>query len=113
MSEHAENHGVGLVMQSLRWRSTPGSHVLSMEQWDEPGVSKRSVQVAAGQTTFLRLEMREKAKKAMMVGGLVGGGLLGYAVASSIAKQENPTGLYEFVSVSDGRKANGGDEEGR
>ena len=52
-----------------------------------------------------RLEMREKAKKAYLVGGLVGGGLLGYAVASSIAKSENPTGLYEFVTVSDGRKA--------
>jgi hypothetical protein len=83
----------------------PGNHTLSMEQWDEPGVSKRSVHVAAGQTTFFRLEMRDKAKKAMMVGGLVGGGLLGYAVAASIAKKENPTGLYEFVSVSDGRKA--------
>jgi hypothetical protein len=83
----------------------PGSHTLSMELWDEPGVSKRSVHVAAGQTAFFRLEMRDKAKKAMMVGGLVGGGLLGYAIASSIAAKENPTGLYEFVTVSDGRKA--------
>jgi hypothetical protein len=66
----------------------PGSHTLSMEQWDEPGVSKRSVHVAAGQTAFFRLEMREKAKKAMMVGGMVGGGLLCYAVAASIAKKE-------------------------
>jgi hypothetical protein len=83
----------------------PGSHTLSMELWDEPGVSKRSVHVAAGQTAFFRLEMREKAKKAMMVGSLVGGGLIGYAIGASIAKNENPNGLYEFVSVSDGRKA--------
>jgi hypothetical protein len=81
----------------------PGRHVLSLEMFDFPGVSRQGISVAAGSTYYFRVKLKDKSEKTLSAGA--SGGVLGWAVAASTAGKAEPDGVFEFVVISDGKKA--------
>lgn len=81
----------------------PGRHILSLEMFDFPGVSRHSISVAAGSTYYFRVKLKDKSEKTLSAGA--SGGILGWAVAAGAAGKAEPNGVFEFVVVSDGKKA--------
>jgi len=81
----------------------PGRHVLSLEMFDFPGVSRQGISVAAGGTYYFRVKLKDKSEKTLSAGA--SGGILGWAVAASAAGKAEPEGVFEFVVISDGKKA--------
>src|SRR5262245_54532310 len=81
----------------------PGRHMLSLVMDDLPGVSRHSVSVAAGSTHYFRVKLKDKSEKTLSA--CAPGGILGWAVASGAAGKTEPDGVFEFVVISDGKKA--------
>jgi hypothetical protein len=81
----------------------PGRHMLSLEMFDFPGLSRQSVSVAAGSTYYFRVKLKDKSEKTLSAGA--SGGILGWAIAAGAASKAEPDGVFEFVVVSDGKKA--------
>jgi len=81
----------------------PGRHVLSLEMFDFPGVSRQGISVVAGSTHYFRVKLKDKSEKTLSAGA--SGGILGWAVAAGAAGKAEPDGVFEFVVISDGKKA--------
>jgi hypothetical protein len=81
----------------------PGRHILSLEMFDFPGVSRQSISVAAGSTYYFRVKLKDKSEKTLSAGA--SGGILGWAVAAGAAGKAEPDGVFEFVVIGDGKKA--------
>jgi len=81
----------------------PGRHVLSLEMFDFPGVSRQGINIAAGSTYYFRVKLKDKSEKTLSAGA--SGGILGWAVAAGAAGKAEPDGVFEFVVISDGKKA--------
>jgi len=78
--------------------------ILSLEMFDFLGVSRQGISVAAGSTYYYyRVKLKVKSEKTLSAGA--SGGILGWAVAASAAGKAEPDGVFEFVVISDGKKA--------
>jgi hypothetical protein len=80
-----------------------GRHMLSLEMFDFPGVSRQGISVAGGSTYYFRVKLKDKSEKTLSAGA--SGGIVGWAVAGSAAGKAEPDGVFEFVVMSDGKKA--------
>jgi hypothetical protein len=81
----------------------PGRHMLSLEMFDFPGVSRHDISVARGNTYYFRVKLKDKSEKTLSAGA--SGGILGWAVGANSAGKAEPDGVFDFVAISDGKQA--------
>jgi hypothetical protein len=75
----------------------PGNHELTAERWDQPGVSRHTLQAVGGRTYYFLLKENEDKLMAQTVGA-VGFGLVGWAVAT--AATNDGKGFFQFIPIS-------------
>jgi hypothetical protein len=74
-----------------------GRHVVSIDLWDIPGVSRYEIKAAAGRTYFIEIKLKDKVAQINAAGAVLG--LAGAAVA--MAATNNDPGPVNFKLLSE------------
>jgi hypothetical protein len=75
----------------------PGRHQVSLNLWDQPGVSRYELNAAPGRTYFLMAKVKEKVNQVHMAGTVFGP--VGYGLAA--AASDDGTGPIEITPLSE------------
>jgi hypothetical protein len=76
-----------------------GRHLLSVNEWDFPGVTRREISVASGRTYFFLVRLSERSKA--LTAGSAFGGLAGLAVTAMVTSGDANPGPVDFVPLDD------------